>query len=288
MVKKVLFGKLFLSFAMVAGLLVPSLVYANGPRYSVGLGFQFASGDYGTGYRTNSVYAPFTAAIYPTDRVDVSLEIPFLYQSTSSVVAGVFTGANSQSAGSQTMMSSMDGSSMTSGSMTTASSQTVTNTQSGLGDVKLRAGYVIYTEEKYVPAIRPSITVKFPTADKNKFLGTGAFDECFAVELTKWFGRWFADGEAGYNLQGKSTVIAVRNYLSYYAGGGYQLSERWRPMLLLKGNTPSVEGGTAQMEARLQVRHQLTNSVGIDGYLSKGMTSTSPDYGTGLSVSYDF
>ncbi|WP_223922586.1 transporter [Geobacter sp. AOG2] len=230
---------------------------------------------------------PFTAAVYPTDRLDFSLEIPFVYQSSSAVVAGQYMGMQGQSMGSQSVLAATNGMG-SSGSMTSASAGSVNNSHSGLGDMKLKAGYVLYTEEKYVPAIRPNFYVKIPTADKSKFLGTGEFDEGFAVELTKWFGSWFADGEAGYVIQGKSSVLAVRNYLNYYVGAGYQFTERLRPMVLLKGTTPTVNGASSQLEARLRVKYQFAKHTGIDGYLAKGITTASPDYGMGLAVFYEF
>ncbi len=273
---------------LMAALLLPSLVYADGPEYSIGLGFEFASGKYGTGINTDSVYMPLTVAAYPTERLDFSLEIPFVYQSSSAVVAGQFMGMQGQSMGSQSVMSAGSWPGMGSGAMTSASAGNVGDSRSGLGDIKLKAGYVLYTEEEYVPAIRPNFYVKFPTADKNKFLGTGAFDEGFAVELTKWFGAWVADGELGYAIQGKSSVLAVKDYLYYYAGGGYQLTERLRPMLFIKGSSPTVEGASSPLEARLRVKYQMTKHCGIDGYLSKGITTASPDYGSGIAVFYEF
>ncbi|WP_298437038.1 transporter [Geobacter sp.] len=277
-------ARLFTVLAAMTIFLFPARVHAGEPGYSVGLGFEFASGEYGTGIRTDSLYVPFTAAVYPTERLDFSLEIPFIYQSTSAVVAGQFMGMQGQPAGTGSVMAAMGGS----GLRTSAPAESVGTSQYGLGDVKLRAGYVLYTEEKYVPAIRPNLYVKFPTADKNRFLGTGAFDGGFAVELTKWFGDWFADGEVGYTLQGKSSVVAVKDYLYYYAGGGYQLTERLRPMLFVKGSSPTVEGASPLLEARLRVRYQLTEHTGIDGYLAKGIEKASPDYGTGLALSYEF
>ncbi|WP_298272122.1 transporter [Geobacter sp.] len=281
-------ARLFTVLAAMTIFLFPARVFAEEPGYSVGLGFEFASGKYGTGIRTDSLYVPFTAAVYPTERLDFSLEIPFVYQSTSAVVAGQFMGMQGQPAGTGSVMAAMVGSGMGSGPMTSASAASVGNSQYGLGDVKLKAGYVLYTEERYIPAIRPNVYVKFPTADKNRFLGTGAFDGGFAVELTKWFGDWFADGEVGYTLQGKSSVVAVKDYLYYYAGGGYQLTDRLRPMLLVKGSSPTVEGASSLLEARLRVRYQLTEHTGIDGYLAKGIAQGSPDYGTGLAIYYEF
>jgi hypothetical protein len=280
-------GRVFFLLAVMILFILPAGAYADEHAYSVGLGFEFASGTYGTGIRTNSIYLPFTATVYPAERLDFSLEIPFVYQSSSAVVAGEYMGMQGQSIGTQSIMAVMNGMG-SSGSMTSASAGSVNNSHSGLGDIKIKAGYVLYTEEKYVPAIRPNFYVKIPTADKNKFLGTGAFDEGFAVELTKWFGSWFADGEAGYVIQGKSSVLAARNYLNYYAGAGYQLTERLRTMMLLKGTTPTVNGAASQLEARLRVKYQFVKHTGIDGYLAKGITTASPDYGMGLAVFYEF
>ena len=281
-----LMGRTLVLLAGINLLLPLPQVHAEGPTYAVGLGFEFASGTYGTGIRTDSVLMPFTAAVYPTERLDFSLELPLVYQSTSAVVAGQYMGMQSQSTGTQGSMAT--GIAMGSGMRTTASAASVDQSQYGLGDLKLKAGYVLYTEERYIPAIRPNFYLKIPTADKNKFLGTGAFDEGFAVELAKSFGKWFADGEVGYTIQGKSTVLAVKNYLYYYAGGGYQLTEKLRPMLLLKGSTATTDGGSPLLEIRLRAKYQLSKHAGIDGYLAKGIETSSPDYGMGLAVSYEF
>jgi hypothetical protein len=277
--------KVFLLGSLV---LLPTLVCAEDTKYSVGLGFEFASGKYGTGTRTDSIYTPLTISAFPTERLDFSLEIPFIYQSSSAIVAGQTRGVTGQMMGkSSAMITVMGGSSMGS-TMTSAASGEAGNTQDGLGDIKLKTGYVLYSEETYVPAIRPNIFVKFPTADKNRFLGTGAFDEGFAVELTKWFGKWFADGEIGYTIQGKSTIMSVKDYVNYYAGGGYQLSDNLRAMASVKGSSPTVQGASGTLEARLKIRCQLTGHTGIDGYLAKGIATASPDYGTGLAINYDF
>lgn len=272
-------------WAVITVLLLPAAVFADGRKYDVGLGVEYSTGQYGTGITTDAVYMPFIAEIYPAERLDFSLELPLIYQSTSSVVAGEFMGMRQSSSGTGSLSAMAM---MGPGPRTTASSADIGNSQFGLGDMKLRAGYVLYTEEKYVPAFRPNFFLKIPTADKNKFLGTGAFDGGFALEVTKWFGKWVADGEMGYALQGKSTVVAVKDYMYYYAGAGYQLSERLRPIFLLKGSTPTVEGATALLEARLRVKYQITTHTGIDGYISKGITTASPDFGAGAAVFYYF
>ncbi len=278
--------------AVAVFLSLPAWAQADGSKYDLGLGFQFTSGKYGTGIATDAVFLPFMVEAFPTERLDFTLEIPLIYQSSSAVVAGQFRGthqaAGMGSAGSMGSATPVMASMFGPGPRTAASPFNVNDSQFGIGDLKLGAGYVIYTEEKYVPAIRPNFFVKIPTADKNKFLGTGAFDGGLGVELTKWFGRWITDGDIGYVFQGNSSVVSVKDYLYYDIGAGYQVSEHFRPIFMLKGSTPTVEGASALLEARLRAKYQFTQHLGIDGYISKGITTASPDYGTGLALFYYF
>ncbi len=69
---------------MATTLLLPCFIQAEEYRYSVGLGFEFSSGKYGSNIRTDSVYAPLTIVASPTDRLGLSLEIPFVYQNNGS------------------------------------------------------------------------------------------------------------------------------------------------------------------------------------------------------------
>ena len=271
---------------IMAVLFMPDRGNADQTHYSIGLGLEFASGTYGTGTRTNTVFIPFTAAVYPSERLDFSVELPFIYQSNNNVVTSLGSGMHgAQSttgssvaapAGSSGMMGSSSG--MGSGGMG----------QGGIGDIIVKAGYVLVSEKEQAPQIRPNVFIKFPTADKNKSLGTGEYDGGFALEFWKWLDSWCTYAEAGYAIQGKTAAIALKNYLYYTIGAGYQVTEKFRPMFILKGSTATVEGIDPLMEARLNLKYQTTQHVGIEGYLAKGITASSPDYGTGLAVFYDF
>jgi len=273
--------------SLATALVVPCDVQAEEYMYSVGQGFEFSSGKYGTDTRTESIYAPLTVMVTPTDRLGLSLEIPFVYQSNSNVVSSIAHGGMQGSKTTMLPAGGMSGMS-SSGSGTSSSSATTNQSESGLGDITLKAGYILLPENDSMPQIRPTAFVKFPTADKNKSLGTGEFDEGLAVEISKWFGNWDPFAEAGYTVQGKSAQLSLKNYMSYNAGVGYQLSESFRPILLIKGTTPPAEGASSLLEIRLKLKYQATKHTGIEGYIAKGITTNSPDYGTGLSVYYDF
>ena len=279
--------------AALIALLFPGALQAAPTTYSASLGFEYATGKYGTGIRTDSVYAPVTLSVFPSDRLDFSVEVPYVYQSTSSVVAREFMGMRqATTTGTTTAAAAMTGPGAGMGTgpgpRTNASAANADSAESGLGDVILRAGYILFQEGDLLPSVRPNFALKLPTADENKFLGTGAFDESFGLELAKWFGEWLTDVEGGYTFQGHSSVTDVKDYFYYTAGVGYQLTDRLRPMLILKGSTPPVEGAVGKLETRLRLKWQFAEHAGLDGYLAKGLTDSSPDYGTGLAVYYDF
>jgi hypothetical protein len=268
-------------------LILPHLAQAVEYPYSIGQGFEFSSGKYGTNTRTDTIYAPFTVMASPTDHLGLSLEIPFVYQSNGNVVSSLTRGGVQ---GNKSMMLPAVGMSGMSGfgSGTSSSSPGMNQSQEGLGDITLRAGYVLVSENESMPQIRPTVFVKFPTADKNKSLGTGEFDEGAAVEISKWLGSWNPFVEVGYTVQGKSAQLALKNYMAYNAGVGYQVAESFRPILLVKGATSPADGASSLLEIRLKLKYQATTHTGIEGYLAKGITTNSPDYGTGISVFYDF
>jgi hypothetical protein len=269
---------------LFAAFLVPTLGQAEDYPYSVGVGFEFSSGKYGTNTRTDTVLVPFTAVYSPTNRLGFSLQIPLAYQSNGNVISSVAMGAGGMQGSRATMLAAGG----MNGGLSPSTTGSRDSSESGLGDMTLKAAYILVPEKDAIPQIRPSVFIKFPTADKNKSLGTGEFDEGFAVEASKWFGNWNPFAEAGYTVQGKTQLLALRNYLTYNVGTGYQVTERIRPIIFLKGSSSPADGSSSLLEVRVKLKYQATNHTGIDGYLSKGLTTNSPDYGTGLSVYYDF
>ena len=273
--------------ALATTLLFTYFVQADEYSYSVGQGFEFSSGKYGTNTRTDTIFAPFTIMASPTNRLGLLLEIPFVYQSNGNVVSSIARGGMQGSKTTMLPAVGMSGMSGTGSGMSSSSAST-NQSESCLGDITLKVGYILLPEKDSLPQIRPMAFVKFPTADKNKSLGTGEFDEGFAVEISKWLGNWNPFAEVGYTVQGKSSQFALKNYMTYNAGVGYQVADSFRPTLLIKGATPPADGVSNLLEVRLKMKYQATNHTGIDGYVAKGITTNSPDYGTGLSVYYDF
>lgn len=295
--KRVSRRRFWLVSSLFCWVVFSSPAHAEGVQFSLGLGFEVASGDYGTGTSTESVYLPLTIAAYPTKRLGFSVEIPYVYQSSSAVNTTVFTGPGGQMAGVRKDAAAMTPggngtpgamAAGTPGQMSTATSARATQSYGGLGDITLKGGYVLVEEADLVPRVRPYLFVKLPTADRDRALGTGEFDEGLAVEFSKFMGNWFSFAETGYTFQGNSDLIPLKNYLSYQAGTGYVFGDRFLPMLIAKGSTAPVEGASHVLELKLKLKYMATQRTGIEGFVAKGVTRSSPDYGSGVAVFYDF
>ncbi|QXE91984.1 transporter [Geomonas subterranea] len=273
---------------LAGSLLVPGWARAEGPALSATLGFEFASGDYGTGVTTRSIYLPVTVSVAATERLGFSLEIPYVYQSNSAVNTGVLLGSGGQMAGMQKETAAMSGQHGGSGSMSSAKPGSYSRSARGLGDVTAKAGYVLVPEGDIMPRIRPYLFVKFPTGDESRALGTGAFDQGGAVEFFKQVERWYSFVETGYTVQGHSPVLPLKDYFSFNAGTGYAITETLLPMVVLKTSTAPIEGASALVDTRIKLKYLVTGRTSIEGYLAKGWTRSSADYGSGLAVSYDF
>ena len=288
MKKMVHCGKALCGVLFLGALVAPGRAHADNLAVTTSLGFEFASGDYGTGTRTQSVYAPLTVSVAPTQRLGFSLEIPFVYQSNSAVNTGVLLGSRGMMSGMQKGVAAMNGPQGSGGTMSSGSSGNSGGAASGLGDITAKAGYVLVPEGELMPRVRPYLFVKFPTGDENKALGTGAFNEGGAVELSKQLGYWYTFAEAGYTFQGHSSVLSLKDYFTFDAGAGYAVTDRLLPMLVVKTSTSPIEGASGQLETRLKLKYLATPKISIDGYVGKGWTRSSADYVSGISVSYDY
>ncbi|ABQ27569.1 transporter [Geotalea uraniireducens] len=281
----------FIASSLLLAMLSPTWVYAAEeekiPTVSVSLGVEFASGKYGTDITTDTVYMPLIVTWFPTARLDVGTEIPFVYQSSSLVTTDIFRA--SQVNGTAKLVARQGGPGGKGGNHSAASSNGAAEpATSGMGDIILRIGYVALAEGRRAPRIRPSLFVKFPTASERDGLGTGELDAGAGMEVSKWFDDLIVTAEAFYNYQGKAAGLGLKNYVSYTVGTGYQLTDRFRPLLLVRGASEPAEDATDLLELRAKGFYEITRRTGIEMYAAKGITDSSPDYGGGITMYYMF
>lgn len=251
----------------------------QGVTVAAGIGFDLTHGDYGDGADATAVTMPVTVAINPSETVDLTLQIPLVYQ--TSRVGSSFVVYPSGGAGRR-----RNAPNVAQGAISTTSTSTVS--EAGLGDINLSAGWAVVHEGNLIPRIRAAAYLKLPSGDKDRGLGTGTFEGGPGLSVSKWFGdvQLFVDGS--YILQDSTDSYQGRNYLSYSVGGGLQATDRLFVSLYAKGSSSRVDGGTAPVEGRLKVNFLQSRRVSWEVYGLAGFTEASPAVGGGLLVLYQF
>jgi hypothetical protein len=276
------FGLGFCCFLLLC--MAPAAVFGKDINLFAGLGFEFATGTYGTDQTTNSYSIPLTIRYDPTERFSLELVVPYVFLSNGSTSsAGMFRFGNGR-AGSSANGFGSNGNGQTGAGQTSTDSRS----QSGVGDVSLKAGYVVWPEGASSPQIKPLLYVQFPTADKDKGLGSGVFSGGGGLEITKWFGGWHTYAEGLYVFQETAAELSLKNYVSYEAGVGFQVTDRFRPTILLMGATAPSDYSSSLAEARIKASYRLTGRASLEGYLGAGLTSQSSDFGAGIAFFYEF
>ncbi|HKL48249.1 MAG TPA: transporter [Desulfuromonadales bacterium] len=244
---------------------------AEAPEYSVGLGVDFATGDYNTDTTTDSWRVPLTIGYFPTDRLDFELVVPYVHQSNSNTLlsGGMRFPFERRTDTRRTSFDSSD-------------------SVSGLGDISLTAGYLLMKESKASPGVRPLLYLKFPTADEDEGLGTGEFDVGTGLGVSKWFGRWYTFAEGRYIFQGSNDELGLEDYATLTAESGYRMTRNFLPSISLWWSSAPADDASDIAEARLNGTYWLSDDVSLQGYLGKGLTETAADFGAGVAVYYSF
>lgn len=262
------------------------------PVASVSIGAEYSSGNYNTDSKINSIYVPLIVSWFPGNRLDLSIEVPFIYQNSSQVTTTLYQNSAVTSNPKTVVRRGGPGGNMATGNSTStpgsSSGSGGSSAVSGLGDIVLRAGYILLLEQDYLPQVRSSLLIKAPTASTTDGLGTGEFDFGGGLDLNKWFGDIRLAGEVLFNYQGRVSGFELKNYVSYSGTIGYQLTRNIQPMLIIKGASAPSNYSNDLLEARGRLLWDLTTTTALDLFASHGMSDSSPDYVGGLTVIYSF
>lgn len=254
-----------------------SAAFAANPQFSLGVGVDYARGDFGTDSTSTYTTIPVILDWYPGERFSLELTVPFLNQSTSNTgyaaTGGGVAAAQAYNGGGRGMNNAG-----------TSVAVSGSEDQSGLGDITLEPAYNVLLDGEASPQLGLTCYLKFPTADEDKGLGTGSFDWGPGLTLSKWLGDWQPFLEARYIFQGASREeTGARDYLLAEAGLGYGWSEELYAALLARAGSTSFDGMTAPLELRLKTVWGFGESVSTELYLLKGISDGSPEFGGGLA-----
>lgn len=242
--------------------------FADDLDWKLSASLDYESGKFGTGTRSSSVYIPVTLKRYLGDW-SASLTLPYLSQSSNGQVTNV---------GGRPVKIRR-----------APSSTTATTTQSGLGDVVVRGGYAFMQEDTQPCDLSLVGKIKLPTADKDKGLGTGKFDEGLGLEFGKRIvPSWTFLADLYYTIIGDPAGVDLNNQAAVDLGFSHPLGEDWTATVLFEGSNALVSGEPAPLDLRGTLDYKLGEQSRIFGGVLLGLSRGSPDYGFSLGGSYRF
>ena len=218
---------------------------------------EYSEGKYGTGHTTQILEVPFRAEWSATDRLDLSLTIPYLWvrgRGDTTIVNGRPVRVVGRRPGQVT-------------------------TEDGLADILGEIDYTLLEDKGFVPDLTPFLEIKFPTADSSRGLGTGEFDEKLGFYITKKLAeQWTAHLDPSYTFVGSPPRTHLRNVFDWSVGLSYDAT----PSLKLSGY---VDGATAvsstqqsPLDLRFRGEYKLTKHVQLTAESSVGLSHGSPDF----------
>lgn len=292
-------GLLFGFSLIVSTLAASGVCLCANERWQVGVAPSYFSGNYGTDTTTTITYLPLIIRRLFQDG-DISLTVPYVSITSNGAVtlvggvpnrtskSGTSGNGNSGSGGS----GSGGGGGQGQGSSKEKRPGNVLpskTTDSGIGDLVLRARYYVIEERAYLPLVAATGRVKFPTADESRGLGTGQFDEGVGLEFSKQLTEQiigFAD--VGYTIIGKPDNVPLRNQWNYALGVGYSFTRNLLGSVYYEEYRALISGLQNPRDLLFTVNYKATSAFRMNASLQVGLSSGAPDYGLTGGVSYRF
>ncbi len=260
------------SHALARDTKTASLSALNG--VSVGIGAEFETGDYGGEATFDTLRLPLLIDWVPTAWLGLSLEIPYLSQTTSNETVSV----------GGRLMPRRRGTAV----VATNTLQTETRTESGLGDISLDVDLRLLPETDDRPGLGALLYAKAPTADDTKGLGTGEFDWGVGLRTGKIVGDWSLRAKALYVQPGTSTLYEPDPYWDWSAGLTYLGSLSLRPGVGLSGGTAAFDGEEDPLEIGAQLGILGSGRTSLSLTLAHGLSDASPEWSGGIFCFFDF
>src|SRR5881628_470409 len=241
------------------------------PRVSLSTSVDYSVGDYGTGTDTTLLYVPFTLGVRPFDRFWLSVTVPYLYQhGQSAVVTGGGVASRKKQKGS-------------------LAQPATSTTESGLGDVLAKASLVLIPEKDLIPEVTPYFKVKFPTADKDRGLGTGEFDETLGVDVSKrLIDALYGFLTLSYTFIGDPPGADFRNSFGWSVGAAYAIVPPLSIFAFLEGSTAIARGQDDPVELRVGAELRLVKALKLTGAVTRGLTDGAADWGVSVGLALRF
>lgn len=245
---------------LCSGLLVTPSVLQAKDKLILSTGVDFSEGDYGATSDTEIWYIPVSLKLEQSKLI-YKITVPYLQITGPGNIVGV--DADPSGTGNN-----------------------VRTTESGLGDIIAAVTYNILPYQTNRPLVDITAKIKIPTADKSRGLGTGKIDYYIQADGFYKFSKTSAFATVGHKFYGTSSNISFQNVYYFSLGGSYTISNELSAGIIYDFREAATASGTATKELTFFTSKKLNNKKKLLGYLVKGLSDGSPDWGIGISLSY--
>lgn len=160
--------------------------------------------------------------------------------------------------------------------------------RSGFGDLNLSAAYAIPPEVLDDFKVSISARVKAPTASGRRRLSTGEADYGASVDVARTYGRWQPFVTLGYLVPGQPEGYVLKNTLSVSTGTSFEFSDSLVAIASYDYDSASSPLLSSSQNLFSSLSWIVNDKITLTAYATKGLTSGSPDIGTGLILAYGF
>jgi hypothetical protein len=160
--------------------------------------------------------------------------------------------------------------------------------RSGFGDLNLSATYAVPRSILSDFQVDLTARVKLPTASTRRRLSTGEADFGMNVDISRQFGIWGPFVTVGYLIPGQPDNYSLYNTVSVSAGTTIELDRNWVAIVSYDQDSASARQVGVSRELFGSISWIFSDSITLTGYGTAGLSSGSPDVGTGLIASYSF
>jgi hypothetical protein len=165
-------------------------------------------------------------------------------------------------------------------------------TVGGLGDTYLDGGYYFLEEHEAQPALKLEGEIKFPTADDERGLGTGAYDEALRLYSSMTFFKHLkVDATLGYGFIGQpedvpESVNEFHNIVYFGASAGYAFNPKNELWVRFEGNTRITDRSKAYELVSFEYDHYFKGAGDPKLFFSVGFGLTNATPGLALVAGF--
>ena len=251
-------------------------------NWQVGFSPSYLKGDYGTGSTTTITYLPVSVRRL-FDNGDVTFIMPYVCVTSNGSVTLVGGVPNRVS------QSGNSGSGGSGKGKKPGNVEPVSSTDCGIGDLILRGRYYLVDEREWIPTIAVTGRIKMPTADANRGLGTGEFDEGAGLEVNKkLFGQWWGFMDFGYTLIGDPPDVNLRNQWYYDLGVGHDLTKNLLLSMYYEEYRALIAGLSNPRDLLFALNYKASDLLRFNAVTLVGLSDGAPDYGLTGGISWRF